>query len=79
MGVPLVLMGFVATVIGGMGSLLGAVAGGFTVGVVSVAMQALLPAGLRDARDAFVFTAVILILLWRPGGLVQVAAMRERV
>jgi branched-chain amino acid transport system permease protein len=79
MGVPLVLMGFVATVIGGMGSLLGSVIGGFTVGILSVALQAALPAGLRDARDAFVFVAVILILLWRPGGIVQVAAMRERV
>ncbi len=79
MGVPLVLMGFVATVIGGMGSLVGAVLGGFTVGVVSVALQAVLPAGMRDARDAFVFLAVIMILLWRPGGIVQVAALRERV
>jgi branched-chain amino acid transport system permease protein len=79
MGVPLVLMGFVATVIGGMGSLLGAVVGGFTVGIVSVAMQAILPAGMRNARDAFVFLAVILILLWRPGGMVQVAALKERV
>jgi branched-chain amino acid transport system permease protein len=79
MGVPLVLMGFVATVIGGMGSLVGAVIGGFTVGVVSVALQALLPVGLRDGRDAFVFLAVILILLWRPGGIVQVAALKERV
>jgi branched-chain amino acid transport system permease protein len=79
MGVPLVLMGFVSTVIGGMGSLVGAALGGFTVGVVSVALQALLPAGLRDARDAFVFLAVVLILLWRPGGIVQVAALRERV
>jgi branched-chain amino acid transport system permease protein len=79
MGVPLVLMGFVATVIGGMGSLVGAVIGGFTVGVVSVALQALLPPDLRDGRDAFVFLAVILILLWRPGGIVQVAALKERV
>jgi len=79
MGVPLVLMGFVATVIGGMGSLVGAVIGGYTVGMVSVALQAVLPTGLRDGRDAFVFIAVILILLWRPGGIVQVAALKERV
>jgi branched-chain amino acid transport system permease protein len=79
MGVPLVLMGFVATVIGGMGSLVGAALGGFIVGVVSVALQVVLPTGMRNARDAFVFIAVILILLWRPGGIVQVAALRERV
>lgn len=79
MGVPLVLMGFVATVIGGMGSLVGAAVGGFTVGAVSVALQVVLPTGMRNARDAFVFIAVILILLWRPGGLIQVPEVRERV
>ncbi|MGE0503451.1 MAG: branched-chain amino acid ABC transporter permease [Rhizobiaceae bacterium] len=79
MGVPLVLMGFVATVIGGMGSLLGAVVGGYLVGAVSVVMQAALPESLRGARDAFVFLVVILILLLRPGGLLQAPALRERV
>ena len=34
MGVPLVLAAFVATVVGGMGSLVGAVLGGFIVGVL---------------------------------------------
>jgi branched-chain amino acid transport system permease protein len=33
MGIPLVLFAFVATVVGGMGSLVGAVLGGFVVGV----------------------------------------------
>ena len=79
MGVPLVLMGFVATVVGGMGSLIGAVIGGYLVGVVSVVLQVVAAAGMRDGRDAFVFIAVILILLLRPGGVVQVAALRERV
>jgi len=79
MGVPLVLMGFVATVIGGMGSLLGAVIGGYLVGAVSVFMQALLPDSLRGARDAFVFLVVIMILLLRPGGLLQASVLRERV
>jgi branched-chain amino acid transport system permease protein len=79
MGVPLVLMGFVATVVGGMGSLTGAVIGGYLVGGMSVILQATLPQWLRDGRDAFVFTAVILILLMRPGGVVQAVALRERV
>ena len=59
MGVPLVLFAFVATVIGGMGSLLGAVVGGFAVGFVVIMLQAYLPADLRSFRDAFVFTFVI--------------------
>ena len=33
MGVPLMLFAFIATVIGGMGSLTGAVVGGFAVGL----------------------------------------------
>ena len=79
MGVPLMLFAFVSTVIGGLGSLLGAVVGGFTVGILSVVLQAVLPPDLRSFRDAFVFTLVVAILLWRPNGLVQVRAIRERV
>jgi branched-chain amino acid transport system permease protein len=79
MGVPLMLFAFIATVVGGMGSLLGAVVGGFTVGILSVALQVLLPSGLRSFRDAFVFLLVIAILLWRPTGLVQARAIKERV
>jgi branched-chain amino acid transport system permease protein len=79
MGVPLMLFAFIATVVGGMGSLLGAVVGGFTVGILSVALQVLLPSGLRSFRDAFVFLLVIVILLWRPTGLVQARAIKERV
>jgi branched-chain amino acid transport system permease protein len=55
MGVPFVLVAFVATVIGGMGSLLGAATGGFLIGFVTVILQAFLPEQLRPARDAFVF------------------------
>jgi branched-chain amino acid transport system permease protein len=79
MGVQPVLFAFVATVIGGMGSLLGAALGGFLVGTVSVALQVLLPFELRLNRDAFVFLAVILVLLFRPGGLLQSRAAKERV
>ncbi len=79
MGVPLVIVAFVATVIGGMGSLPGAVLGGYLIGMFSVALQALLPADLRAARDAFLFAAVILVLLFRPHGLIRSRNTIERI
>ena len=79
MGVSMVLIAFVSSVIGGMGSLVGAALGGFIVGVVSVLLQSYLPADLRSYRDAFVYLLFIAFLLWRPEGLMQRRADRERV
>lgn len=79
MGVLPVIYAFFATVIGGMGSLPGAALGGFIVGFSSQVLQALLPEVLRPFRDAFVFGIVILILLWRPQGLLISASRAERV
>ncbi len=69
MGVPLAIAGFVGTVIGGMGSLSGAVLGGLFLGVASSLLQALLPEVLRPGRDAFLYGLVIFVLLVRPQGL----------
>ena len=79
MGVQPALIGFVATVVGGMGSLLGAVVGGFLIGVITVVLQIVLPLELRDFRDAFLFGCLFLILLVRPQGLIVVRWARERV
>jgi branched-chain amino acid transport system permease protein len=79
MGVPLMLFAFIATVIGGMGSLVGAVVGGFAVGFIASMLQAYLPDDLRSFRDAFVFTIVILILLFRPSGLIPTKALVPRI
>ena len=79
MGVNMVLIAFVASVIGGMGSLPGAALGGFLVGVVSVGLQAYLPIDFRPYRDAFVFLAFIAFLLWRPQGLLVARGERERI
>lgn len=79
MGIPLMLFAFIATVIGGMGSLTGAVIGGYIVGFASIFLQALLPVQLREFRDAFVFAVVIIILIVRPQGLVMPRATQERV
>lgn len=79
LGLQLALVGFVATVIGGMGSLVGAVLGGLAVGIVTVLLQAVLPAELRPFREAFVYLTVILVLIFRPQGLFRSAAAKERV
>ena len=79
MGVNMVLVAFVASVIGGIGSLPGAALGGFLLGIVSVALQAFLLEHWRPYRDAFVFLLFIAFLLWRPQGLLSRRADRERV
>ena len=69
MGGPLVMMAFVASVVGGLGSLPGAVGGGYLLGGASVLLQTALPADYRPYRDALLYLAVIGILLVRPAGL----------
>lgn len=64
-----VLKAFVATVIGGFGSIPGAVLGGFILGFAEIMLVSLLPDDLTKYRDAFVFGALILILLFRPQGI----------
>jgi branched-chain amino acid transport system permease protein len=73
-GLTPVLVAFVASVIGGMGSLAGAALGGYLLGFVTVALNTLLPQSLLDFRQAFVFGVVILVLLFRPQGLVGSAS-----
>ena len=79
MGTPIMLFFFIATVIGVMGSLVGAVVGGYAVGIVSVVLAAVLPGDIRIFRDALVFLIVIIILLGRPQGLVLTKSAKERV
>lgn len=77
-GAPL-LIAFVATVIGGMNSLLGAVVGGYIYGLIFSFLGVMLPQTLLDYREAFMFLIVILILLIRPEGLIRGAGTGERV
>jgi branched-chain amino acid transport system permease protein len=79
MGAAIMLMAFIATVIGGLGSLAGAVLAGFLLGAASVIMQVMLPIDARPFRDAFVYGAVILVLLFRPQGLISARGTKERV
>jgi len=78
-GLGPLLIAFVATVIGGMQSLMGAVLGGFVYGMIFSFIGVLLPQTLLDYREAFMFLIVILILLWRPEGLVRTRYVQERV
>jgi len=92
LGFSPVLKAFIAAVIGGFGSIGGAVLGGYTLGLLEVILTAVpglgdilpaattspavisffktyLPSSLTSYRDAFVFVALILLLLVRPGGI----------
>ena len=79
MGGPMMLTAFVATVIGGLGSLSGAVLAGFLLGLVNTLLQAWLPVEARPFRDAFLYLAVIAFLVWRPAGLFVTSASTQRV
>lgn len=79
MGGSMMLVAFVATVTGGLGSLAGAVLAGFLIGLASTALQAWLPMDLRPFRDALLYLSVIVLLVVRPGGLFVTPAMTQRV
>jgi branched-chain amino acid transport system permease protein len=69
-GTEPVVKAFIAVVIGGLGSLTGAVVGGFALGITEVVLDAALPAGAQPFGTAFALLVVIAILLLRPQGLV---------
>lgn len=68
-GITPLLFGLVGTVVGGLGSLSGAVLGGFILGAGTEILQSALPESLVPYRDAFVFAAVFFLLVTRPQGL----------
>jgi branched-chain amino acid transport system permease protein len=70
-GLEPLLVAFIATVIGGMRSLVGAVVGGYLLALIDVSFNYGLSQHLLQFRDAFTFTIVILILLIRPSGLIK--------
>jgi len=78
MGFYPVLKAFVASVIGGLGSLPGAVLGGYILGILEILLQGLLPASLTPFRDGFVFAGLIILLLFRPNGILG-STEREKI
>jgi branched-chain amino acid transport system permease protein len=68
MGIMPGLKCFIAAVIGGIGSIGGAVLGGFLLGIIEIMTVAFLP-DLTGYRDAFAFILLIIVLLVKPTGL----------
>ncbi|PDT80830.1 branched-chain amino acid ABC transporter permease [Sinorhizobium sp. BJ1] len=69
MGLSVVIVGFVATIIGGRGSLWGSVLAGFLIGLVMSVLQTVLPSSIKPFRDVLVYLLVIGVLVFRPQGL----------
>ncbi|MBN9509050.1 MAG: branched-chain amino acid ABC transporter permease [Alphaproteobacteria bacterium] len=71
MGFTPLLKAFVAAIIGGFGSIGGALFGGYLLGTLEVAIVAFLPDEISPYRDPIVFALLIVFLLFRPGGILQ--------
>lgn len=71
MGLTPVLRAFVSLVIGGLGSLRGAVVGGFVLAALEVSMQVLLPSWARPFIDALALAFIVVILYFSPEGLIR--------
>ena len=78
-GLTPVLYAFIATILGGVGSLIGPVIAGFFLGSLTVVLQVTLPQSWLPYRDALVFAGVFIVLVLRPQGLVVVRARMVRV
>lgn len=66
MGAPYTMVSFVIVILGGMGSLVGALIGGLIIGVAESLGTVFLPSSMKQVVS---FTIMIVILLFRPQGL----------
>ena len=73
-GLLLGVIGFAAAILGGLGNLYGAILGGFLFAGLQVLGSAMLPALVPDIpsayKDVFAFAAVIILMAWKPTGLI---------
>jgi branched-chain amino acid transport system permease protein len=74
-----ITMGLAPVLFGGLGSLPGAVVGGYLLGAGTTVLQEILPYGLAGYRDAFLFAGVFGLMCLRPGGLFRVPSTAVRV
>lgn len=77
MGVLVGLKAFAAAVVGGIGSVGGAVIGGLIIGFTEVVVVAFFPE-LGGYKDAFAFIFLILILLFKPTGILGLDFEKSR-
>jgi len=68
MGIIVGLKAFAAAVLGGIGSVTGAVLGGFILGFTEIFVVAMFPE-LGGYKDAFAFFFLIIVLLFKPTGI----------
>ena len=69
MGLNPIIKAFISNVIGGLGSLTGAVVGGLILGFIDIFLKAFLPGGARPFVEAFALIAVVIILFFKPQGI----------
>jgi len=77
MGIIVGLKAFAAAVLGGIGSVAGAVVGGFILGFTEIVVVAFMPE-LGGYKDAFAFIFLILVLLFKPTGIMGQDLDRSR-
>jgi branched-chain amino acid transport system permease protein len=77
LGLTPIIIAFMAAVVGGMRSLIGAVVGGFVVGFLFTALATFLPTEFQNYRQALLFVIVVAVLLVRPGGIVSGDVLEE--
>ena len=73
-GFNLLLRAFAATVLGGLGSMPGAIIGGFLVGIIESLAGGYVHTGLQEVSA---FIIIIVVLVFRPAGLFGVRRLRE--
>ena len=71
-GIDPMLKGVLAALIGGLGSLRGAVLGGFALGLTEVLLRSRLPDSIASLTEGVVFVLIALLFILRPQGLVTV-------
>ncbi len=74
MGVAVGWKAFIAAVVGGIGSIGGAVLGGYLLGLLEIMTAAFLPSTFRDLTA---FTLLLVLLLFRPHGLIGRRGVRK--